>query len=297
MKRLEGIRMSDVTVVGTGAMGSAIARRFLAKTLDVTVWNRTPVKTQALEAEGVHTDIDLASALRASALIVVCVIDYNASRQLLGSPGIADALNGRSVIQFTGGTPAEAAKAEEWMQAAQVNYLDGAIMCYPGDLGRDGSQILVCGDETEFERWKTILSCLAEDLRFVGDNIRSAKTLDMALLSRFVGLKFSAMHGAHICESEGVSLIELANLLPETDNARRMIETIVSDDFTLGPGSASVDVAKAVWAAMKSQANSRGINSDLPDLFLKWCEAGAEQGWGNLDNACLIKILRQSSQN
>ena len=127
--------MSDVTVIGTGAMGSAIARKFLANTFDVTVWNRTPGRTQALEAEGVHTNIDLASAIRAGALIVVCVIDYNAGRQLLDAPGIADALKGRSVIQFTGGTPAEAAQAAEWMQAAQVNYLDGAIMCYPGDLG------------------------------------------------------------------------------------------------------------------------------------------------------------------
>ena len=289
--------MSDVTVIGTGAMGSAIARKLLANTLDVTVWNRTTGRTQALEAEGVHTNIDLASAIRASALIVVCVIDYNAGRQLLDAPGIADALKGRSVIQFTGGTPAEAAQAAEWMQAAQVNYLDGAIMCYPGDLGRDGSQILVCGEETEFERWKPVVSCLAKDLKFVGNNIRSAKTLDMALLSRFVGLKFSAMHGAHICESEGVSLNELANLLPENDNARRMIETIISDDFTLQSGSASVNVAMAVWGAMQSQSKSRGINSELPDLFLKWCEAGAAQGWGDLDNACLIKVLRASSQS
>jgi 3-hydroxyisobutyrate dehydrogenase-like beta-hydroxyacid dehydrogenase len=291
------MRMSDVTVVGAGAMGSAIARRFLAGGMDVTVWNRTPGRTQALEAEGVQTTEDLAVAIRASPLVVICVIDYSASRQLFGAPEIADALKGRSVAQFSGGTPADAAKAAEWMQAAQVDYLDGAIMCYPGDLGRDGSQVLVSGDEAQFEKWKSVFSCLAKDLRFVGDNIRSAKTLDMALLSRFVGLKFSAMHGAHLCESEGVSLIEFANLLPETDNARRMIETIVSDDFTLRAGSASVSVAMAVWAAMQSQARSRGINSDLPDLFLKWCEAGAAQGWADLDNACLIKILRGSSQS
>jgi 3-hydroxyisobutyrate dehydrogenase-like beta-hydroxyacid dehydrogenase len=230
-------------------------------------------------------------------LILICVIDYSASSQLCDAPGIAEALKGRSVTQFSGGTPADAAQAAEWMQAAQVDYLDGAIMCYPGDLGRDGSQVLVSGDEAQFERWKPLLSCLAKDLRFVGGNIRSAKTLDMALLSRFVGLKFSAMHGAHICESEGVSLNELANLLPENDNARRMIETAASDDFTLRAGSASVNVAMGAWAAMQSQARSRGINSELPDLFLKWCKAGAAQGWADLDNACLIKILRGALQS
>lgn len=286
--------MSDVTVIGLGAMGSAIARRFLAEGLNVTVWNRTPAKAQALVADGAVAVTSLSEAIRASQRIVICVIDYTASNHLCAQPGIADALDGRSVIQLTGGTPANAALADEWMRDCQVSYLDGAIMCYPADLGGNGSQILVAGPKADFAKWSSILACLAEDLRYVGANVCAAKTLDMALLSRFVGLKFSAMHGAHICESEGVSLLELANLLPNGDNARRMIETIASDDFTLRPGSASVDVATAVWEAMQSQAKSREMNSELPDLFLSWCKAGADMGWGDLDNACLIKVLRGS---
>lgn len=294
MDQRVGIGMSDVTVIGSGAMGSAIARRFLAEALNVTVWNRTPAKAQALVADGAVAVGNLSEAIRASQRIVVCVIDYTASNQLFEQPGIADALDGRSVIQLTGGTPANAAQAGDFMQECQADYLDGAIMCYPADLGGKASQVLVAGPKTEYEKWTGTLSCLAQDLRYVGANVRAAKTLDMALLSRFVGLKFSALHGAHICESEGVSLSELAGLLPEGDNARRMIETIASDDFTLRPGSASVDVAAAVWAAMQSQAKSRGINSELPDLFLRWCKAGADKGWGNLDNACLIKVLRDT---
>jgi len=284
--------VSGVTVIGMGAMGSAIARRFLMDGANVTVWNRTRAKAEALAIDGATAMANLAEAVKASEKIVICVSDYNACKHLCEQPGIANALFGRSVIQLTGGTPADAADVDEWMRGHAVTYLDGAIMCYPGDLGSDSSQILVAGSQTSFAEWKGLLSCLAKDLRYVDGNVRAAKTLDMALLARFVGLKFSAMHGAHICESEGVSLSELANLLPEGDNAKRMIETIASNDFNLRPGSASVDVAAAVWAAMRSQAHARGINSDLPDLFLSWCRAGADKGWGSLDNACLIKILR-----
>ena len=286
--------MSDVTVVGAGAMGSAIARRFLAGGMKVSIWNRTPARAQALSQDGAVVFADLPDALRASEVIVTCVIDYGVSAKVFGQSDIADALAGRSLVQLTGGTPDSAAETETWMQEHDVTYLDGAIMCYPGDLGKEGSQVLISGPESEFKTWSALLSCLAQDLRYVGRNIRAAKTLDMALLARFAGLKFSAMHGAHICESEGVELTELAELLPDGDNARRMIETIATDDFTLRPGSASVDVAAAVWSAMQSQAKSKGINSDLPDLFLRWCKVGSEQGWGNLDNACLIKVLRGS---
>ena len=111
------------------------------------------------------------------------------------------------------------------MEDHGATYLDGAIMGYPGDLG-EGMQVLVAGPEIGFQDWAPLLSCIAGDLRHVGENIRAAKTLDMALLARFVGLKFCAMHGAHICESEGVDLMQLAGLLPEGDNAKTMIETV-----------------------------------------------------------------------
>ncbi len=284
--------MSDVVVIGLGAMGSAIARKLSASGYAVTAWNRTLAKAKAVQAKGLGAVDDLSEAIRTSKRIILCVIDYDASKSLFEQPGVADALRGRSVIQLTGGTPANASDAADWMRSNETSYMDGAIMCYPGDLGSEGSQILVAGPESAFADWKETLLCLAKDLRYVGKNIRAAKTLDMALLSRFVGLKFSAMHGARICESEDVSLLELANLLPEGDNAKRMIETIASDDFTLRPGSASVDVAAAVWGAMQSQASTRGINSELPDLFMSWCQAGIDRGWGSLDNACLIEVLR-----
>ena len=44
--------MSDVTIIGLGAMGSAIARRFIAGGFNVSVWNRTHPKAEAMAEEG-----------------------------------------------------------------------------------------------------------------------------------------------------------------------------------------------------------------------------------------------------
>ena len=40
--------MSDVSVIGLGAMGSALARTLLRDGHRVTVWNRTSSKTESL---------------------------------------------------------------------------------------------------------------------------------------------------------------------------------------------------------------------------------------------------------
>ena len=286
--------MSDVTVIGLGAMGSAIARRFIAGGFSVTVWNRSQEKAAAMAAEGATPVADPDLAIRASDKVVICVIDYDACMSFCAIPTIAGAVSGRTVIQLTGGTPAGAGTAGEWMTAQGAVYLDGAIMGYPGDLG-DKMQVLVAGPKAAFHDCRALLGCLAGDLRHVGENIRAAKTLDMALLARFVGLKFCAMHGARICESEGVDLLQLAGLLPAGDNARTMIETVATGDFTLRPGSASVEVAAGFWRAAQAQAQARGINSELPDLFMSWCQQGIDRGWRDDDNAGLIRVLRNTA--
>ena len=43
--------LKDVTVIGLGLMGSALARALSAAGLRVTVWNRTIEKTKAFEIE------------------------------------------------------------------------------------------------------------------------------------------------------------------------------------------------------------------------------------------------------
>jgi len=284
--------MTDMTMLGLGAMGSAIARGCLAGGQTLTAWNRTPAKATALtEAGGTCADT-LIDAINASETIAICVMDYAATRGLLDQPGITAALAGKTIIQFTSGTPSEAADLSETCASVGARYLDAAIMCYPGDLGTERSQILVAGEGPTLENTRSIFASLTDDLRYVGSNIRAAKTLDMALLTRLVGMKFCTMHGVRICESEGVDLAHFAGLLPEGENTQRMVETVASEDFAVRGGSASVNVATAVFAAMQSQAQARGISSDLPDLFQSWCEAGTARGWGDLDNAVLIRVLR-----
>ena len=44
--------MKRIALVGLGRMGSAMASRLLARNYELTVYNRTPGKTQALVSKG-----------------------------------------------------------------------------------------------------------------------------------------------------------------------------------------------------------------------------------------------------
>jgi 3-hydroxyisobutyrate dehydrogenase-like beta-hydroxyacid dehydrogenase len=58
--------MSEVTVIGLGAMGSVIARTLLHNGYRVTVWNRTSAKAEALVQEGAILAPSVALAVKAS---------------------------------------------------------------------------------------------------------------------------------------------------------------------------------------------------------------------------------------
>ena len=76
-----------VSVIGLGLMGSALAKALVAKGYEVTVWNRSHEK--AAEFAGLTQVADsVFDAFSASSVIVVCVLNYEASDSLIRSPEI-----------------------------------------------------------------------------------------------------------------------------------------------------------------------------------------------------------------
>lgn len=282
----------DITVVGTGAMGAALARALLKGGMNVTAWNRSTDKARALEPLGATVLPDLSAALCASSKILICIDNYSASKALFAAPGIAEILAGRSVLQFSTGTPSEADESGEWNRAQGARYLDGAIMVYPADIGTDAAQILVSGPKDEFDAWEPALRLLSEDLRYVGAAASAAATLDMALLSRLFGLKFGAIYGAHMCESQGVDVAHYAALMRDGDPAKVAANVIASGDFTLGGGSGSIDVALGCVERILSTAHAAGIDSGLPDLWVKYYKRASADGFSEKCSSAVVTAMR-----
>ena len=65
--------MTDVTMIGLGAMGGALARAFLGAGHGVTVWNRTSSKSDSFLALGANGAPSITEAVKASPIIVFCI--------------------------------------------------------------------------------------------------------------------------------------------------------------------------------------------------------------------------------
>ncbi|WP_193367797.1 NAD(P)-dependent oxidoreductase [Pelagibius marinus] len=287
--------MSDVTVAGLGAMGTALARTLIDAGRKVTVWNRSPEKMAPLVALGANGPSDFGEALAASPRVIVCISDYQTTEELFGQPATTTLLNGRSVVQLSTGTPKEAKQSETWFNGFGASYLDGAILCWPRNIGTADGLILVGGQEAAFEDCRTDLQHLAGDLRYLGPNIGAPSALDLAWLSRLMGVVFGSIHGALLCESEGVPVSAFTALLPANDRAVPLTQAINDGTFAeVSKGGATLDVATSALARIRQQAQDAGINSELPDLLFALAKRAQVAGYGSEETAAVIKVLRGS---
>lgn len=282
--------MSDVSVLGLGAMGSALARALLQKDHDITVWNRSPEKKQPLVEAGAREALTAAEALRVSPVILFCVADYNATKEILRSHDIIRQISGRTLVQLSTGTSKEARESETWVTQLGGEYLDCAIIAYPDHIGTEYAKILVAGLEDSFERCKHFLDCFGE-VSYLGSGIGSAAVLDMALLSYYLSLYLGVIQGAHMCESEGVGIDVFASIL-ERGGGRALARTIHKNNYT--QTNASIRVWEASIRRIQAQARDSGSSQQLPDFLAGVFKKAMGLGHGDSDIAALTEVLRNA---
>ncbi|GMQ83222.1 MAG: NAD(P)-binding domain-containing protein [Rhodothermia bacterium] len=282
--------MSDITVVGLGLMGAALARAIQRAGHELTVWNRSPEKMQPFIDDGVATAPDAASAIMASGVVLICIDNYAVTDAIVKSEKIAPLLAGRTVVQLSTGTPLEARDAGEWMKAHDVWYLDGAILAGPNDIGTESGQILLSGDEEAYTQVGTLLDCLGGNVRYLGTNPRAATVLDLAWLCESYGRFLAVTHAARLCESEDVSVGDFASLFEKDSATQCHANTIHSGDFE--NCTATLQVWRAALKHIQTQGKDAGINTEFPDYVDGLFEKAVEAGYGEQHVMALVKVLR-----
>lgn len=282
--------MSDITVIGLGLMGSALARTICKAGHKLTVWNRSPEKMQPFIDDGIAAAPDEVSAIKASPIVLICIDNYTVTDALLNNEIIAPLLAEKTVVQLSTGTPREALEAAEWMKQHGVSYLDGAILAGPNDIGTASGQILLCGDEAGYSKAGKLLDCLGEDVRYLGSNYRAASALDLAWLCNSYGRFLAVTHAARLCESEDVGLDKFANLFEEDSPVRRYASVIHSGDFK--NCTATLQVWGDALERIQAQGRDTGIDTGFPDFIDNLFKKAIKAGYGEEHVMSLVKVLR-----
>ncbi|WPH19380.1 NAD(P)-dependent oxidoreductase [Variovorax paradoxus] len=285
-----------VTVLGLGSMGQTLARLYLDKGYEVTVWNRTAGKADALAAGGAVAARSAAEAVRASPVAVMCVYDYRAVDAILAMEGVAAALDGRLLLQLTTGSPQDARDAEAWAHRQGASYLEGAIQAAPDQMGRPDTPILVSGAEAVFRTAEPLLRVLGGGIVYLGGKASAAAAMDLATLSTIYGTLLGFLHGARVAEHEGFDVAEygriVAGIMPTFAGFLQHEGGVIqSGDFAISQSPMRISI-EATQRILQT-AQQAGINSEFPAFAAGLFRRADAAGLGGEEVAALIKLLRR----
>jgi 3-hydroxyisobutyrate dehydrogenase-like beta-hydroxyacid dehydrogenase len=284
---------TGVTVLGLGAMGTALAEAFLAGGHPTTVWNRSAGKAEGLAAKGAVVAGTPAEAIAANGVVVVCLFDARSVREVLETG--AESLPGRVLVNLTNGTPGEARELAAWVAEHDVEFLDGGIMAVPPMIGTPAAFVLYSGSRTAFDTNKELFDSLGESL-YYGTDPGLAALHDLALLSGMYGMFMGVIQAFALIGSEGSEARSFAPLLKRwitgmTGFIDGAAEQIDKRDYTIGVVSNLAMQAGAGDAFAKvgeEQAISAELLAPLRPLMLR----RVADGHGHEDLTGIIELLK-----
>jgi 3-hydroxyisobutyrate dehydrogenase-like beta-hydroxyacid dehydrogenase len=276
--------MSDVSVIGCGAMGSALIKTFAATNNSVTIWNRTREKAEALAGPGVTVSRAADDALAASPLVILSVADQGVAHSLLADTGTK--LTGTAVASASFVTPDQGRKLADLVLAAGGHYLDLSIPAYPSQIGTGSAVLLLSGHRGSFDKHRPQLECLGT-ATFVGEDPGAAHIAEMALLLPYLPMAVSLFQGVRLAQERGLSMqwYEDTFLRLYDLHMRALFERIGRADDPSNPENVEASVrtwgdGAADYAAYLREA---GLDAGMYDALHRLFQAGVAQGRGDHD--------------
>ncbi|MEU7767021.1 NAD(P)-binding domain-containing protein [Nocardia sp. NPDC049190] len=172
----------SVSVVGLGPMGQAMVRAFLDAGVEVTVWNRSPEKIDAMVELGARRAATVAAALDANEVIVLSLTDYAAMYAVLGRA--TDHLQGRVIANLSSDSPEQARAGAAWVRSHGAQFLSGGVMSAGDNIAHPASYIFYSGPRALFDAHAELLRPLSPP-EYLGTDDGLAQVFYQALLVIF----------------------------------------------------------------------------------------------------------------
>lgn len=254
-----------VGVAGIGRMGAAIAERLLKHGHQVTVWNRTAAKAQALMQHGATVAASPAQLADSADIILSILTDAGAIAAAYDGPGglLSGAVKGKLFVEMSTVRPETQRALAGRIQAKAAALIDCPVGGTTGPA-RDGKLLgFVGGDAADLARARPLLEQLCRRIEHVGP-VGAGASLKLAInlpllvywqavgealaLSQPLGLDPARMisifadtsGGPNVLKTRGPMLAEAlggkvpANVTFDIDSIRKDLATMIEEGRALG---------------------------------------------------------------
>jgi len=286
--------VTTVAVIGLGAMGSRIARRFLDAGHEVVAWNRSSSKADSLVAAGAVRAASPADAASRAEAVVTVVADPDALAAVTEGPdGIsAGADSATTVIEMSTVGP-EAIRRLASSLPADVGLLDAPVLGSLGEADSGSLHVFVGGAETLFDRWRPLLSALGSPIH-VGP-LGAGASAKLVANATLVGTLSLLGEILALADGLGITREVAFRVLAETPlaaQAERRRDSLERGEFPL---RFSLALARKDARLIAEAAESAGVDAPVLATAAEWFAEADDAGLGDRDySEVLNRIIRGS---
>ncbi len=284
--------MSDVSVIGLGAMGSALAHTLLQNGYAVTVWNRTAEKAEPLVSAGATAAGSAAEAVAASPATITCIASHDKTIELLES--FAASLEGKTIIELSTGGATAAEALAKLLSENGAAWLIGIINAYPTAVGKAETVLSIVGEADVWENWKPAIKALGGSSTRVGAEAGMLAALFAALFTTRQGFMFGMIYGGLVCKKAGIPLDTFADQVPVSLGVMPSYHKYFADTVPAGkfdnPPATMMTYAAALDDAL-STFKAVGAPAELPQLFSDLAHKGVDAGLSDKALTALVELL------
>lgn len=259
-----------VGVAGIGRMGAAIAERLLKHGHEVTVWNRTRAKADALAVHGAKV-VDTPARLASAADVILSILtDAQAIAAAYDGPDglLSGQIKGKLFVEMSTVRPETERALAERVRAKGAALIDCPVGGTTGPA-RDGKLLaFVGGDAADLARVQPVLEQLCRRIEHVGP-VGSGASLKLAINLPLLVYWQAVGEALALCQPLGLEPARLVSIFADTSGGPNVLKTrggMLADAMQGRPPASTtfnIDSIRKDMATMIEEARALGYD-ELP---------------------------------
>lgn len=290
--------MVNIGIIGTGMLGEAVGLHLLDSGYSVSVYNRTKSKTKNLEEKGADVAELPSVVAESSDLIITCVKDADAVKQVLFGQGgvVSGKHDDMTVADMSTINPNAAKEISKKLHDEGIKSIEIPVMGGP-NVAIDGKLVLMAsGDKESFERFSKVFNTIANKTFFLGES-GSAHSIKLAMNLQISLLALSLSEGIMLTKKAGFDPEIFLEILNSTyfstgmsqNKAYKMIKDEYQPTFTLKNMKKDLDT---IIASAKDFDAKLPIAERANEIYKQALDAG----FGEIDYTGILAYIKKLSE-
>lgn len=283
----------NISIIGTGNMGGAVATGLIDAGHRVMVYNRTRQKTDRLAAHGAIVAPSAAEAITSSEFTILVLLDEAATRRVLLCDETRAALRGRILISAAAMSPEEILALSHDVATAGGALSEVCITTYPAQVEARQSEFVLACTPGHAEGWRDIFLELGPKVYDVGA-VGNASKAQMSLWLSYMFMTIAMSYPVAAFEKLGLPLdVARAVLNGNPTLAIAGADAIIPEMHgrAYGVGSWSVDNMILSIDQAISFAARLGIDTGVMSAIRAVYAKAAAMGFGSRDITALYEAV------